>query len=255
MNNIKVSAVSYLNTKPLLYGIFNHPVYDQIDLTLDIPSQCAQKLIQDKADLALMPVGALHDLGDYNIISDYCIGAHGTVRTVCIYSEVPMEEIEHVYLDYHSRTSVLLAQHLLKHYWKKEVMYLPGPEGFEEKISGTSAGLVIGDKALDQELKSPYIYDLSEAWKSLYDLPFVFAVWVSKRELPGEFIKQFNTAQGQGIARIDQLVQLMANTRKHFDLDEYYNKNISYVLDADKKKALDLFLSVTNQEIHSTTKI
>lgn len=255
MNKIKVSAVSYLNTKPLLYGIFNHPVYEKLDLTLDIPSQCALKLIADEVDVALMPVGALHDLPDYNIISDYCIGSDGDVRTVCIYSDVPMEEIEVVYLDYHSRTSVLLAQHLLKNYWKKEVMFLPGPEGFEDKISGSTAGLVIGDKALDQELKSEYIYDLAEAWKSMYDLPFVFAVWVSRKELPVDFIQQFNAAQSQGIARIDQLVQLMANTRKHFDLDQYYNRNISYVLDVDKKKALELFLSVTKEKIHSTTKI
>ena len=254
MSNIRVSAVSYLNTKPLIYGIFNHPVYKMLDLSLDIPSRCAQKLILDQVDLALMPVGALHDLDNYEIVSDYCIGADGTVRTVCIYSDVPMEEINIVYLDYHSRTSVLLAQHLFKHYWKKEVMFLPGPEGFEERISGTSAGLVIGDKALDQELKSSYIYDLSEAWRSLYGLPFVFAAWVSKKKLREEFITNFNAAQSQGIARIDQLVQLMANTRKHFDLDEYYNKNISYIFDAEKKKALELFLSVTKEDIYSTIK-
>ncbi len=249
MNNIKVSAVSYLNTKPLLYGIFNHPVYEQIELSLDVPSICAQKFVRGKVDLALLPVGALHDFTGAHIVSDYCIGTDGSVRTVCIYSEVPMEEIEMVYLDEHSRTSVLLAQYLLKNYWKKEVIFLPGPDGFEEKISGAAAGLIIGDKALDQELRSNYTYDLGHAWKDMTGLPFVFAVWVSREKLPGEFIQAFNEAQGQGIARIDQLVQLMANTRKHFDLDEYYTKHISFVLDSQKRKAMELFLSLTRHNI------
>lgn len=249
MNKIKVSAVSYLNTKPLLYGLFNHPVYDNIDLTLDVPSICAQKFDQGKVDLALLPVGALHDHSSSHIVSDYCIGTDGSVRTVCIFSEVPMEEIEIVYLDFHSRTSVLLAQYLLKNYWKKEVVFLPGPEGFEDKIGGTSAGLVIGDKALDQELTSKYIYDLGKAWKDMHGLPFVFAAWVSREALPADFIRSFNDAQGQGIARIDQLVQLMANTRKHFDLDEYYTKHISFVLDSEKRKAMDLFLTLTRNNI------
>lgn len=252
MEKMKVSAVSYLNTKPLLYGIFNHPVYEQIELSLDIPSVCAQNLVRNKADLALMPVGALHDLGEYHIVSDYCIGADGDVRTVCIYSQVPIDEIEILYLDYHSRTSVLLAQHLMKNYWKKEVMYLPGQEGFESQIRGKAAGVVIGDKALDQELRSPYIYDLSRAWKNLYGLPFVFAVWVSVQEPDPQFIRDFNAAQGQGIARIDQLVQLMANTRSHFDLDEYYTRYISFVLNEDKRKALELFLSLTKSTIETT---
>lgn len=250
---IKVSAVSYLNTKPMLYGIFNHPVYEHIDLSLDVPSICAEKFIHNKVDIALMPVGALHGLEDYDIVSDYCIGTDGDVRTVCLYSDVPMEEIETVFLDFDSKTSVLLAQYLLKHYWKKDVIYLPGPEGFESKISGRAAGLIIGDKALDQELRSSYIYDLGRAWKEMHDLPFVFAVWVSKSHLNPTFISDFNDAQARGISRIDQLVQLMANTRKHFDLDEYYTKNISYVLNKDKRKALDLFLSLTRHTIDSTT--
>ena len=113
---IKVSAVSYLNTKPMLYGIFNHPVYEHIDLSLDVPSICAEKFIHNKVDMALMPVGALHGLEDYDIVSDYCIGTDGDVRTVCLYSDVPMEEIETVFLDFDSKTSVLLAQYLLNHY-------------------------------------------------------------------------------------------------------------------------------------------
>jgi chorismate dehydratase len=252
MTKIKVSAVSYLNTKPMLYGIFNHDVYNDIELSLDVPSICAEKFIHDKVDLALMPVGALHQLDQYYLVSDYGIGTDGEVRTVCIYSDVPMEEIETVFLDFDSRTSVLLAQYLLKHFWKKNVNYLPGPEGFEENIKGKSAGLIIGDIALDQELKSPYIYDLGKAWKEMHDLPFVFAVWVSKTKLPERFVEKFNAAQAKGIAHIDQLVQLMANTRKHFDLDEYYNKNISYRLDPDKRKALELFLSLTRKNIDTT---
>ncbi|HQW12652.1 MAG TPA: menaquinone biosynthesis protein [Saprospiraceae bacterium] len=243
MNKIKVSAVSYLNTKPLLYGLFNHPVNDQITLQLDVPSECARKLAMDEVDLALMPVGALSDFKDWHLISDYCIGADGKVRTVCVYSQVPIEEITDVYLDTDSRTSVLLCRYLFEHFWKKAVNFNQN-KGEEVRVEGTHAALLIGDKALDQEQHTAYIYDLAKSWKDMHGLPFAFAVWVSKKALPPLFIQQFNEALQQGIDHIDQLVQLIANTRPHFDVFTYYKDNISFKLDAAKKQSLALFLEV-----------
>ncbi len=98
MSKVKVSAVSYLNTKPFIYGIQHSSLMDQIDLALDIPSVCAQKLIDGKADLGLVPVAILPLLKEYHIISDYCIGAVKPVTSVMLFSKVPVEEVMQVML-------------------------------------------------------------------------------------------------------------------------------------------------------------
>ena len=105
MKKIKITAVSYLNTKPLLYGLLKSNLAQSVDLQLNIPSVCAQKLLNGEADLGLVPVAILPELQQPQIISDYCIGTVGAVKTVAIYSHVPIEKVESLYLDYHSRTS------------------------------------------------------------------------------------------------------------------------------------------------------
>ena len=89
LKKIKVGAVSYLNTKPLLYGIKHHPVFQQMELIEDYPSHIAQLLIDDKIDLGLIPVAVIPALKEYHIITDYCIGANGAVASVCLFSQVP----------------------------------------------------------------------------------------------------------------------------------------------------------------------
>lgn len=240
---LKVTAVSYLNTKPLLYGLLHHPVQSEIDLQLDIPSVCAQRLRDGDADLGLIPVAAIPELEQPYIISDYCIGADGAVKTVAIFSEVPMEEMTHLYLDYHSRTSVQLAQVLLREYWKVQPELIPAEPGFEQKIDGTTGAVIIGDRTMGLDERYPYVYDLGTAWKARTGLPFVFAAWVSTRPLDPAFIERFNAALRQGIEHIPQLMFLLPDQHPNFDLRAYFTKNISYQLDRAKKQALYLFLS------------
>ena len=129
MKKIKVTAVSYLNTKPLLYGLLHHPISEQIDLQIDIPADCAQKLIDDEVDLALVPVATIPLLDNPQIISDFCIGTEGAVKTVCIFAERPIEELDYIYLDFHSRTSVQLTRLLLQEYWQFSPILLKSSEG------------------------------------------------------------------------------------------------------------------------------
>jgi chorismate dehydratase len=240
---MRISAVSYLNTKPFLYGLFKSNIAQEIDIQLDIPSVCAQKLISGEVSLGLIPVAAIPQLPEVHIISNYCIGAVGKVRTVCIYSQVPMADITHLYLDFHSRTSVALAQILLKSYWEKDLVYLKAEEGFEQNINGTTAAVIIGDRAFEAELKHySYIYDLSEAWMAHTGLPFVFAAWVSTKPLSDTFVNAFNEALGKGISDIPELIYILPNTAAHVNLYDYFTHNISYDLDAAKQKALTLFL-------------
>src|SRR4029079_10016176 len=89
LNKIRVGAVSYLNTKPLLYGIKRHPIINEIELIEDYPSKIAQMLIDNKLDEEFIPVAAILKMEQWNTIGNYCIGSNGPVASVCIFSEVP----------------------------------------------------------------------------------------------------------------------------------------------------------------------
>jgi len=241
LKKIRVGAVSYLNTKPLLYGIKRHPVMNQIELVEDYPAKIAQMLIDDELDIGLIPVAATLRLQEWHIDSDYCIGGDGPVASVCIFSQVPIEEVEKVYLDYQSRTSVNLAKILLKEYWKKDVDFIDAAgEDFRKQIKETTAGVVIGDRALEQRSQSKYIYDLGETWKTHTGLPFVFAAWIANKKLPEEFIIAFNEANALGLEKIEDVIE--ENVCPYFSLWTYYTSCISYKIDQEKKKGLELFL-------------
>lgn len=241
LGKIRVAAVSYLNTKPLLYGILRHRVSAQIELIEDYPAKIAQMLIDNEVDIGLIPVAATFKLKEWHTVTDYCIGANGPVASVCIFSEVPIDQIKTVYLDYQSRTSVNLAKVLLREYWQKEVEFLDAKgEDFRQSISGSTAGVIIGDRALEQRQHSPYIYDLAEAWKLHTGLPFVFAAWIANKKLPAEFEQLFNEANSLGFDHIDEIVK--QNPFKAFDLKNYYTRCIDYNLDEEKREAMRLFL-------------
>jgi len=217
---IRVAAVSYLNTKPLTYGFEKGKMTDQMELMFEYPAKVAAMLLNDEADIGLVPVAVIPKLKEHHIISDYGIGADGEVASVCLFSDVPVEKISAVYLDYQSRTSVALLKILLEKHWKIAPQLIAPDEGYEERIAGTVAGLVIGDRALIQRKKSKYIYDLSAAWKEMTGLPFLFAAWVSNKKLPDDFIIGFNKATGAGLDHIDEIV---AKTKfDDYDLQKYY---------------------------------
>ncbi len=218
---------------------------EEIDLVEDYPARIAEMLLNDEIDIGLIPVAATIKMKEWHIVGDYCIGTEGEVASVCIFSQVPMEEIEEVLLDYQSRTSVALGKILLKKYWKKEVKLTDARgEDFRSRISGTTAGLVIGDRALEQRTSSQYIYDLGTAWKAHTGLPFVFAAWISNKPVSPEFILKFNHALGSGISMMDDVIKEI--DFPIYDIKEYYKKNISYRLDKEKMKGMQLFLSLLN---------
>ena len=243
MVKIKVLAVSYFNTIPFVNGLKKSELINTIDLQLDYPSICADKLINGDVDLALVPVVVIPKLKNYYIISDYCIGANGPVDTVCLYSDVPIDKIVSIGLDYQSRTSVALLKILLKEYWKLNPELKKADVGFEDDIKGKHAALVIGDRAFSLNSKHEFIYDLSAIWKKMTGLPFVFAAWVSNKELPQDFINAFNKALEKGLSNIDKALALEGDSYPNCENPEdYLNNKISYSLDAEKQKGMELFL-------------
>lgn len=239
----RLVAVSYLNTKPLLYGLLRSSIQDQLDMDLAIPSECARRLVAGEADIALVPVAVIPELPEAHIISDYCIGADGKVATVCIYGDVPIEEMTALYLDHHSRTSVMLTRLLLEEYWQIEPELIEAEEGYIDRIGGTVGGLVIGDRTIGLDKRFPYVYDLAEIWKKHTGLPFVFAAWVSVKELDADFLAAFNEALKEGMDHLPELQLLLSSPDPSFDLVEYFTHHIDYDLDAEKREALTRFLT------------
>jgi chorismate dehydratase len=158
-----------------------------------------------------------------------------------------MEEIGTVLLDYQSRTSVQLARVLLKEYWKISPRLVDAGKDFRDQIRGTTAGVVIGDRALEQRTISPFIYDLGEAWKDLTGLPFVFAAWISNKPLDAGFVRKFDEANRMGVEQIDAVVA--ENPYNSFDLRAYFTRYLDYRLDENKLKGLDRFLRYLHSSV------
>lgn len=241
----KISAVSYANTYPFLYGLKKSSIIDTIDLSLDYPSDCAKKLINNQVDIGLVPVAIIPQLKEYYIISDYCIGAVGKVKSVLLLSDVPLYEIKTVLLDYQSKSSVNLTKVLAKHFWNIQPQWEEAKEGFENTIKNSTAGVIIGDRTFNLSKNYSYAYDLAEEWQKFSGLPFVFACWVANKKIAPDFINEFNEAIGVGVNNISSVLDFYAiENEKKLELYNYLTNNISYILTDNKRKAIKKFLEL-----------
>lgn len=242
-----VSIVKYINTLPLRYGINNSAMLDEIDLQLDIPAVCAQKLLDNLVDIGLIPVAVIPLLKEHHIISKYCIGSNERVDTVKLYSLVPLNKISTIYLDYQSRTSVMLAKVLCKNFWKISPDFMDTRVGFETKITKNEAAVVIGDRCFTLNGTYKYEYDLAFEWKMFSGLPFVFAAWVSNKKINANFIIKLESAMEYGVEHIDAAIKEDTSIKNPTMIKQYLTERINYDLDESKIKSLHLFLDLIKQ--------
>ena len=247
MAKIRISAVKYANTYPFIYGLTKSGFDKKVILSTDHPAQCAEKLIGGKVDIGLIPVAVLPLMKEHYIVSNYCIGANGYVRTVMLLSNCPFEDIDTICLDYRSRSSVNLIKVLAKNSWKREFNWVNTSKGFDfVNIGFKEAVVLIGDQCFEYERRFRFQVDLAMAWKEYTGLPFVFACWTANKKLEEEFIDEFNAALAPGVKNIDAVVEEFGDTGtiRGSDLKDYLTHNIDYILDDDKKKAMTLFLDL-----------
>lgn len=235
LEKMRISAVSYTNAKPFVYGLSHSPLIDEVELSLDIPSDCADKLINNQVDIGLVPVATLLTLTNCQVLSDYCIGALGQVNSVFIFSDKPMAEIKTIRADRQSRTSNLLAKVLLKYHWKIDPQWI--------ETDDADAFVLIGDRTFGKADQYAFAYDLSACWYEMTSMPFVFAAWVSNKPVSDAFISQFNAALALGLAHRSTLIKEL-DTFPNFDMAQYLNTYISYDLDEAKRNALAHFLAL-----------
>ncbi|SEM92516.1 chorismate dehydratase [bacterium A37T11] len=242
---INISAVSYTNTKPFIYGLHHAGIPLDINLSLDVPSECAQKLIDRRADVGIVPVAAIPFIPDARIITDFCIGAEGPVNSVFIFSQKPIHTINSLRLDKQSRTSNNLAKVLLHNFWNREVALV---------LDGQADAFVeIGDRTFGKTGLYPYVYDLASCWIDFTGLPFAFATWTANRDLPPDFMGAFNKALAYGIAHRAELLRTLP-TIAGFDLEKYLMVNLDYHLTDKKRQAIELFLHFIT-ELESASKL
>lgn len=245
---VKISCVSYLNSKPFIYGLQHSDIMNEINLHLDMPSECARKLEENEVDIGLAPIAALEEMDEYHIISDYCIGADGEVGSVLLASEVPIHHIQNILLDYQSRTSVILVQVLAEKFWKITPQFHEAGQNYESLITGTTAGIIIGDRTFAMKSKYKYVYDLAHEWKLFTNLPFVFACWVANKDIDRSFVKRFNEALRFGLMNSESVVnEFKKETGADFNVRDYLENKISYAFDERKKFAMELFLTYANE--------
>jgi len=247
MDKIRISAVKYANTYPFIYGLTESGFDKEVILETDHPADCAAKLINNTVDIGLIPVAALPSLREYHIISDYCIGANGNVRTVLLLSNCPFEDIRNIYLDYRSRSSVNLTKVLARNSWKREYKWINTSKVFDFLNIGLNEAVVlIGDQCFEFENSFRYKVDLANEWKKFSGLPFVFACWTANKQINNEFITKFNNSLQLGVNDIDAVVEKFGNsgTIRGEILKKYLVENIDYDFNDEKKKALMLFLEL-----------
>ena len=238
---LKISAVSYTNTKPFIYGIQHTDFIDKIDLSLDNPTDCAQKLIDNVVDIGLIPVAATLNLPYWEIVAAYCIGAVGAVNSVFVFSNCDIKDVKKLQLDPQSRSSNNLARVLLKNFWKLSPELLIGADDYAESTDPATAFVQIGDRTFGKTGDYKYVYDLAGEWQKFTGLPFCFAAWIANKPIPQEFVDEFNKALKFGL---DHRAELFKELPKiaNFDVEDYLMHKIDFELTEDKKKALYLFL-------------
>lgn len=242
-----ISAVSYTNTKPFIYGLQHTDFVQKIDLSLDNPTDCAQKLIDNEVDIGLIPVAATLNLKEWHIVSDYCIGAKGAVNSVFIFSNCAIQHVKTLQLDPQSRTSNNLAKILLKNFWKTESLAIIDRAGdYSESTNPNTAFVQIGDRTFGKKNRYPFVYDLAEEWQKFTGLPFVFAAWIANKPMPDTFIANFNKALKYGLDHRAELLKELPK-RPDFDLDDYLMHKLDFDLTEDKLKAFHLFLDYIQQ--------
>jgi chorismate dehydratase len=240
---IRLGAVSYLNTKPLVYGLDERP--DLFSLRFDVPAQCAALLHQHRIDVGLIP--AIEYLrGEYRIVPDVAIVSDGPVASVAVFSRVPTADITTLALDTSSRTSVALTHILCARRWDIRPRFIPAEPDVRAMLSRAEAALIIGDLALDIDAEALGVQkiDLGSEWKALTGLPFVYAMWSGRDGACGsEHVAALNVARDRGAASLQAIAQVEApaDPARQQRVIRYLGDNLSYRMDERELAGLRRF--------------
>jgi chorismate dehydratase len=244
MNRIRLGAVGYLNARPLVYGLENHP---RFELRYDLPSECARLLHAHETDVGLIPsIEYLRGPVPYSIVPGPAVTSHGPVASVAIYTCREPRDIRTIAMDTSSRTSVALASVILRR--RFDVTPEPTPMAPDPAImlERADAALIIGDVALflDHESVRATKIDLGEEWTQMTGLPFVYACWTGWPEaVAREDVTALRRARDAGVAQSHAVAASYYpdDTPRQAAARQYLRDNIQYVLGGEEIEGLKTF--------------
>lgn len=258
MRRLRISAISFLNTAPLMWDFVRgeapvpQPLQTaEFDISYTVPSQCAESLRAGSADLGIIPAVTYATIPGLVILYDVAIAAKGPVRSILLVCKVPLERVRTIAADTSSRSSVALLEVLCRKYWGGPRQLIPMAPRLDEMLSGCDAALLIGDPALVVD-RSPYrVYDLAEEWNRLTGKPFVFAFWALRLDALSEVRRDldlaavFRESRDHGL-RPDNIAVIARNWAPRVGISEaevasYLSENLYSYLDPDCLAGLELF--------------
>lgn len=250
MRRMRISAISYLNTAPLMWDFERDTAGSGFDISYTLPAQCAASLRAGSADIGIIPAAAYGTIADLAIIPGVAIASRRAVRSILLVSKVPLEDIRTVALDTSSMTSVALTKVLFARWWGAERSFSAMAPDIGQMLERHDAGLVIGDPALQIDRSKYITYDLAEEWIRLTGKPFVFAFWAVRRAAlrdagDVDLAALFQQSRNHGLLpeSVDQIAREWA-VRLGLGEDgvkRYLTENIHYSLDAECLAGLRLF--------------
>jgi chorismate dehydratase len=250
MRKLRISAISYLNTAPLMWDFEHGDAGSHFEISYTIPSACARALADGGADIGIIPAAAYTQIPGLQILPDVAIASRQAVRSILLVSKVPVEKIRSVALDQSSMTSVALAKVLLQ-WLGLNPQYDSMQPDIEKMLATHDAGLLIGDPALQVDRTRYCTLDLAEEWIRVTRKPFVFAFWAVR----GEALKEsdpvidlpaiFRNSRDHGLepANLGKIVDEWS-ARLNLSAGEvrsYLTQNIHYRLDPACLDGLRLF--------------
>ncbi|MBF0491383.1 MAG: menaquinone biosynthesis protein [Deltaproteobacteria bacterium] len=236
---LKIACVPYLNAKPLIASLDSK----EFELFYQPPAQLEKILMQEKADLALLPILNYFENSRLKLVPGLCIGCRGTVESVKLFSSKPIQEVRHIYLDVESRTSQNLLKVILKEKYGRDLEGICFYGSLEEREL-IEAYLLIGDKAMIDPPQTSYEYDLGAEWTEWQKLPFVFAAWMSTRNLETTIAQVLQKALNKSFKYIDLLLNDFENGLGRERLRHYFTSSIHYIMGEEELRGITRFFEL-----------
>jgi chorismate dehydratase len=251
MRRLRISAISYLNTAPLMWDFEHGEASRHFEISYTLPSGCAQALAENKADIGIIPAAAYAQIPGLQVLPEVAIASRRAVRSILLVSKVPIREIRSVALDTSSMTSVALLKILFEKWLGSARDSVPMAPELDKMLVACDAGLLIGDPALKVDRSRYHTLDLAEEWIRHTGKPFVFAFWAvradalreadPKIDLPAVFRKSRD--HGLAPSSVDRIAVewrgRLGITEE--EIRDYLQRNIHYHLDAGCIEGLKLF--------------
>ena len=273
MNSLRISIVQYLNTAPLVRGFTHGPLRGKYQLSFTVPSQCAEALRTNAADIAIIPAIEYARIPDLVVLPGLSIASKRAVRSLLLVSTKPVRTVTSIALDLSSRSTQALVRILCRKWWGITPEFSEAEPDLSTMLRKSDAALLIGDPALSLALRveqhskrdrsgvlkctgqatgfpqfsALYLYDMVEEWRALTRMPAVLAVWAARPQVATpEVVRDFQESVAFGLRQLDEIAAEASNEMglPAADLRSYLAENIDYGLDEENLQGLRLYFNL-----------